>query len=290
MSAQTSQFDTGHIPPVQQQQVPGWQKDMEQQPSTEYVPTPEGGYKLYEASGKLKNRKALITGGDSGIGKATAVLFAMEGADVLIQYLPEEEKDAQDTKAKVEKYGRKCYMYAANLKDKDNCVKMVEKAVNEMGGINILFNNHAYQMYRENILEVPDEQWLHTFDTNIHRKWPQSPDLTIRCYEVCLDTARLELTATITSLLLHLQSRSPTHEERGHHHQRRLCERLHRPSGPDRLHFHQRRNRGLHPRSVQSMGRERHPSQRHRSRTCVYPACGCHVPATCVRAVPGSYG
>lgn len=176
MSAQTSQFDTGHIPPVQQQQVPGWQKDMEQQPSTEYVPTPEGGYKLYEASGKLKNRKALITGGDSGIGKATAVLFAMEGADVLIQYLPEEEKDAQDTKVKVEKYGRKCYMYAANLKDKDNCVKMVEKALNEMGGINILFNNHAYQMYRENILEVPDEQWLHTFDTNIHRKWPRFLD------------------------------------------------------------------------------------------------------------------
>ena len=166
--ADKQKFETGYIPPVQQQQVPGWQKDMEQQPSTEYVPTPEGGYKLYEAAGKLKDRKALITGGDSGIGKATAVLFAMEGADVMIHYLPEEEKDAQDTKRLVEKYGRKCYTFAANLKDKNNCVKLVEEAVDKLGAINILFNNHAYQMYRETIVDVPDEQWLHTFDTNIH--------------------------------------------------------------------------------------------------------------------------
>ncbi|KAK4610700.1 hypothetical protein CLAFUW4_13701 [Fulvia fulva] len=168
MSSDKKQFESGFQPDVQHQKVPGLQSDMTPAPSTEYVPTPEGGYKLYQAAGKLKDKKALITGGDSGIGRATAVLFAMEGADSFIAYLPEEEKDAQETKKLVEKYGRKCYLHATDLKDKKNCKKVQEEALEKMGAINILFNNHAYQMMTNNIHDLTEEQWEHTFNTNIH--------------------------------------------------------------------------------------------------------------------------
>lgn len=97
------------------------------------------------------------------------MLFAMEGADVMIAYLPEEEEDAQGTKKLVEKYGRQCYTFAADLKDKNNCKKLVEEAMSKMGAINILFNNHAYQMMIQDIHDLPEEQWEHTFATNIHR-------------------------------------------------------------------------------------------------------------------------
>jgi len=110
------------------------------------VPTEDGEYQLYKAAGKLKGKKALITGGDSGIGQATAVLFAMEGADVFITYLPEEEEDAKKTKSHVEKYGQKCYTHAADLKGRDKCKEVVDEALKQMGAINILFNNHAYQV------------------------------------------------------------------------------------------------------------------------------------------------
>ncbi|KAK4549946.1 hypothetical protein LTR36_005247 [Oleoguttula mirabilis] len=168
MSSDKSQFDIGFQPPVQQQEPPGLQKELDPQPSTEYVPTPDGGYKLYQAAGKLKDRKAVITGGDSGIGRATATLFAMEGADVLIAYLPQEEEDAQETVKLVEKYGRKCYTFAADLKDKNNCKKLVEEAMSKLGAINILFNNHAYQMMTTDIHDLSEEQWDLTFATNIH--------------------------------------------------------------------------------------------------------------------------
>lgn len=94
----------------------------------------------------------------------------MEGADSFITYLPEEENDAQQTKSEVEKHGAKCHLHATNLKGRDNCRKAVDEAVSAMGGINILFNNHAYQMNVENILDLSEDQWEHTFDTNIHRK------------------------------------------------------------------------------------------------------------------------
>ena len=158
----------GFQPPVQQQAWPGIQGKLDPEPSTEHVPTPDGGYQLYKAAGKLKDRKAVITGGDSGIGKATAVLFAMEGADSMISYLPEEEEDAQHTKKLVEKYGRKCYLCPGDLTDKENCKKLIAEAIEKLGAINILFNNHAYQMMTDSILELPDEQWEHTFNTNIH--------------------------------------------------------------------------------------------------------------------------
>ncbi|KAI8629456.1 short chain dehydrogenase [Xylariaceae sp. FL1651] len=132
------------------------------------LPTDEGGYQKYRPAGKLEGKKAIITGGDSGIGRATAILFAMEGADSFIAYLPDEEKDAQETKKIVESHGRKCHLHATDLTKKDNCKKLVDEAVNAMGGVNILFNNAAYQMMINDIHDLSEDQWLHTFNTNIH--------------------------------------------------------------------------------------------------------------------------
>ncbi|KXL48939.1 hypothetical protein M433DRAFT_57458 [Acidomyces richmondensis BFW] len=168
MSSAKPQFESGFQPPVQQQQPPGWQKELDPQPSTEYIPNPEGGYKLYQAAGKLTNKKAIITGGDSGIGRATAVLFSMEGADSFIVHLPQESKDAQQTKLLVEKYGRKCHLFSADLKDKINCKRAIDEAITKMRRIDILFNNHAYQMMTKDIHDLTEEQWELTFATNIH--------------------------------------------------------------------------------------------------------------------------
>ena len=110
----------------------------------------------------------MITGGYSGIGRATAVLFAMEGAEVAIAYLQEEEDDAQKTKKWVEKYGGKCHLIVTNLRYKEECKKTINKAVEAMGGINTLINNHATQMMRESILDLPEEQWELSFQTNVH--------------------------------------------------------------------------------------------------------------------------
>ena len=160
----------GHEVPVSHQKPPGSQDALDPQPVSDHVPTEDGGYQLYKAAGKLKGKKAVITGGDSGIGRASAILFAMEGADSFIVYLPEEEKDAQQTKSEVEKHGQKCYLYPTDLKKKENCKKVIDEAMNKMGAINILFNNHAYQMMTESIFDLSEEQWEFTFETNIHRK------------------------------------------------------------------------------------------------------------------------
>ena len=125
-------------------------------PQFEDIPDEDAGYQKYHAADKLKGRRAIITGGDSGIGRAAAVLFAMEGADTLIAYLPEEEEDAQDTKKTVEKYGKKCNLLAIDLTTRENCKKVVEEALAKLGGIDILFNNHAYQMMVESINDLPE--------------------------------------------------------------------------------------------------------------------------------------
>lgn len=164
------QFEKGHTVPVTHQDFPGKEGNMPDKPEPLFdrIPAHDGGSKLYQAAGKLKDRKAIITGGDSGIGRATAILFAMEGADSLIAYLPEEEDDAQETKKRVEAHGRKCHLVATDLTDKDNCKKVVDKALETLGGIDILFNNAAYQMMVQDIKDLPEDQWLHTFNTNIH--------------------------------------------------------------------------------------------------------------------------
>ena len=125
-------------------------------PASKEVPTEDGGYQIYKAAGKLEGKKALITGGDSGIGRAIAILYAMEGAESLINYLPEEESDAQDTKKEVEKYGGKCHLYPADITKQENCKKLVEEAVARMGTINILVNNAAYQNMINGINELKE--------------------------------------------------------------------------------------------------------------------------------------
>ncbi|KAF9268510.1 general stress protein [Marasmius fiardii PR-910] len=155
--------------PSRDQKPPGTQSTMDEPPpQSEYIPTWDGEYQLYKAAGKLEGRKALITGGDSGIGRAIAILFAMEGADSFITYLPEEKEDAQDTRTYVEKYGRKCHIMQTDLTKKENCEKVVEEALAAMGTINFLVNNHGYQMQRDDITDIPEDQWEHTFNTNIH--------------------------------------------------------------------------------------------------------------------------
>ena len=155
------------------------------EPSDTQVPTEEGGYQTYKAARKLEGKKAIITGGDSGIGRSIAILYAMEGADSLLTYLPAEQQDAEDTKAAVEKAGGKCYLYPTDVRKQENCKKIVEEAVSKLGGINILVNNAAYQNMIEDIADLTEyvqdyllcylgtdrshrDQWLLTFDTNIH--------------------------------------------------------------------------------------------------------------------------
>ncbi|OAQ90800.1 3-oxoacyl-(acyl-carrier-protein) reductase [Purpureocillium lilacinum] len=155
--------------PVSKQSFPGKDRDMPAPtPTRDQLPTAGGGKETYRAAGKLQGKRALITGGDSGIGAATAVLFAREGADSAIAYLPEEEDDARDTRRQVEELGAKCHLVAVDLTRREDCQKVVDFAVEKMGGIDILFNNAAYQMMVEDIADLSEEQWVHTFNTNIH--------------------------------------------------------------------------------------------------------------------------
>lgn len=120
------------------------------------LPQGKGGFQKYKAAGKLEGKKAIITGGDSGIGRATAILFALEGADSFIAYLPEEQKDAEETMRQVEERGQKCHLFATNLTDRSNCKKVVDEAIKAMGGIDILFNNAAYQMVVDDIQNLSE--------------------------------------------------------------------------------------------------------------------------------------
>jgi len=163
-----SQFEKGHLPEIRTQDHPGHEHQMNPSPVVDQLPDDNGGFATYRAAGKLHGKKALITGGDSGIGRATAVLFAMEGADVAVVYLKEEEKDAQDAKKLVEERGRKCFLISADLSKSEECKGVVDEVVLALGGINILVNNHAYQMVNDSILDLSEEQWDYTFKTNIH--------------------------------------------------------------------------------------------------------------------------
>jgi NAD(P)-dependent dehydrogenase (short-subunit alcohol dehydrogenase family) len=144
--------------PDQQQPVPGIQSQME--------PVPDCGEQSYRGSGKLTGKKAVITGGDSGIGRAVAIAFAREGADVLISYLSEDE-DANEVARLVEEAGRKCVLVSGDLSDPKHCRDVISRAVDEFGNIDVLVNNAAYQMTHESLDEISDEEWDYTFRVNI---------------------------------------------------------------------------------------------------------------------------
>ena len=147
----------GHQVPISYQEQPGLQSDMKgPDPVSKQIPTEDGGYQAYKPADKLKGKRSVITGGDSGIGRAITILFAMEGAEVFINYLPEEEKDAQETKKEVEKQGGKCHLYAADLRSKETCKKIIDSAVSAMGGLDILVNNAAYQNVVKDIKDLSE--------------------------------------------------------------------------------------------------------------------------------------
>lgn len=146
--------------PEQPQSAPGSVKDMK--------PVPDHGETTYTGSGKLKGRKALVTGGDSGIGRAAAIAFAREGADVAIAYLPTEEADARDVVAYVEKSGVKGFAFPVDITTEAACVKLVADARTALGGLDVLVNNAGKQVSTPSLAEISSEQFDLTLKTNLY--------------------------------------------------------------------------------------------------------------------------
>jgi len=145
--------------PAQRQPMPGATAKMN--------PRPDHGETSYKGSGKLAGKKAVITGGDSGIGRAVAIAYAREGADILIAYL-DEHQDAQEVKGLVEHEGRKAVLVAGDLRSPQHCRAVIKQAVDVLGGIDILINNAAHQATFKDIGDISDEEWQLTFEVNIH--------------------------------------------------------------------------------------------------------------------------
>jgi hypothetical protein len=144
--------------PRQQQSVPGSTGEM--------TPRPDHGEHSYKGSGRLTGKATLVTGADSGIGRAVAIAFAREGADVIISYLDEHE-DAQETERWVEEAGRKAVLAPGDLADPAHCRSLIALAVEEFTRLDVLVSNAAYQMTRTSLAEIPDEEWDHTLATNL---------------------------------------------------------------------------------------------------------------------------
>jgi NAD(P)-dependent dehydrogenase (short-subunit alcohol dehydrogenase family) len=145
--------------PNQRQPMPGSTAKMD--------PRPDHGETSYKGSGRLQGKRAIVTGGDSGIGRAVAIAFAREGADILIAYLDETE-DAREVADLIEKEGRKAVLVDGDLRSADHCRAVVDRAVRELGGVDILVNNAAHQATFADIGDISDEEWRMTFEVNIH--------------------------------------------------------------------------------------------------------------------------
>ncbi len=146
--------------PARKLSKPGKEADLE--------PKPEFKGSQYKAAGKLEGKVALITGGDSGIGRAVAVFFARERADVAINFLPEEQEDAEATQAEVEAVGQQCFLLPGDLTDPGLCRSLVEKTIEHFGQLDILVSNAAHQNRKQSLEEISDEEWDRTFKTNVY--------------------------------------------------------------------------------------------------------------------------
>ena len=144
--------------PEQQQEVPGIQSNM--------TPVPDCGEDSYVGSGQLTGRVAVITGADTGIGRAVAIAYAREGADVVISYL-NEDSDAEEVRDLVESAGRRAVLVKGDVSKAQHCRDIIDTAVRELGGIDILVSNAAFQMSHESLEDVSDEEWEYTFATNV---------------------------------------------------------------------------------------------------------------------------
>jgi NAD(P)-dependent dehydrogenase (short-subunit alcohol dehydrogenase family) len=159
----TQQYPQPEYPEQDQRdRHPGFESEMQ--------PEPDYGYETYRGYGRLEGKSAVITGGDSGIGRAVALAFAREGADVLIAYLNEHE-DAKETAGWVEKAGRRAVLVPGDISQQSHCRELVQRAVNEFGRLDILVNNAAMQRTHQSLDEISAEEWDQTFRTNIYSQF-----------------------------------------------------------------------------------------------------------------------
>ena len=160
----------GIVDPREQYPKPPFPKQQQPWPGlcSKMTPRPDHGEQTYRGSGRLMGRKALITGGDSGIGRAAAIAYAREGADVCINYLPAEEPDAKEVCDLIRDAGRKAVAIPGDIKDEAFCKRLVEQAVRELGGLDILVNNAARQVAQESILDITTAQFDETYKTNVY--------------------------------------------------------------------------------------------------------------------------
>lgn len=166
--ASANQFDIQN--PLTQYPQPEFSKQPQPVPglASKMTPVPDHGETSYKGSGRLKGRKALVTGGDSGIGRAAAIAFAREGADVVINYLPEEQSDADEVITLIEAEGRKAVAIPGDLKNEEFCTLLVKKAHSELGGLDLIANVAGRQKAVESIADLTTEQFDETFKTNVY--------------------------------------------------------------------------------------------------------------------------
>jgi NAD(P)-dependent dehydrogenase (short-subunit alcohol dehydrogenase family) len=190
--------------PPQRQDPPGRTSTMR--------PVPDHGEVSYKGSGRLAGKRAVITGGDSGIGRAVALAYAREGADIAISYLSEHE-DARATAALVEEAGRKAVLIAGDIGDAAHCRAVIEKAAAELGGIDILVNNAARQATFDDIEDIPDEEWDYTFRVNIHAMFYLTKAAVRHMPEggVVINTASINSDAPNPSLLPYATTKGAIH-------------------------------------------------------------------------------
>lgn len=190
--------------PKQQQDPPGQTGQME--------PVPDHGEQSYKGSGRLTGKRALITGGDSGIGRAVAIAYAREGADILISYL-NEHVDAKDTAQLVEDAGRRAVLASGDIQDSAHCRSLVARAVAELGGLDILVNNAAHQATFKDIEDISDEEWDLTFRVNIHSMFYLTKAAVphMRAGSVVINTASINSDAPNPTLLAYATTKGAIH-------------------------------------------------------------------------------